>query len=63
VPRASGMDSTSHQDPADMAVLLQDQLDTNDDLHRRRRDCEATRLRDLWRDQIARSGMRLPPVL
>jgi hypothetical protein len=62
VPRVSGMDSASRQVPADMAALLQDQLDTNDDLHRRRRDCEASRMRDFWRDQIARSGICRPLV-
>jgi hypothetical protein len=47
VPRASDFDYESHREPAEMAVLLQDQLDTDEDLHKRCRDTETSILRDI----------------
>jgi hypothetical protein len=60
VPRPSGIDSSSHVERAEMAVLLQDQLDNEDQLHRRRRDTETSILREIVSNKIEINGFRLP---
>jgi DDE superfamily endonuclease len=60
VPRPSGADSSGHYEPADMAVLLQDELDTDDRLHKRRRDTETSLMRDIFTKSIELNGMRRP---
>jgi hypothetical protein len=60
VPRPSGVDSSSHHEPADMAILLQDQLDTEDQLHRRRGDTDTSHLRDIFTSSIELHGLRRP---
>jgi hypothetical protein len=62
IPRPSGCDSATHREPADMAVLLQDQLDTDDALHRRRRDLEYSTLRQMLSETIELHAMRRPTV-
>jgi DDE superfamily endonuclease len=58
VPRASDFDCASHREPAEMAVLLQYQLDTDEDLHKRRRDTETSILREILTDDIAHNALR-----
>jgi hypothetical protein len=58
VPRPSGADCSGHQEPADNAILLQGQLDADNLLHRRRRDMETSRLRQVLTDSIEFHGLR-----
>jgi hypothetical protein len=58
-----GVDTSSHQEQADMAVLLQDHLDTDDRLHKRRRDTDTSRLRQIFIDSIELNAFRRPLAL
>jgi hypothetical protein len=60
VPRSFDFDCASHREPAEMALLLQDQLDTDEYLHRRRRDTETSFLRDILTDDISHNALRRP---
>jgi DDE superfamily endonuclease len=60
VPRPCGVDTSSHQEQGDMAVLLQYQLDTDDRLHKRRRDPETSRLSQIFTDSIELNAFRRP---
>jgi hypothetical protein len=60
IPRPSGADSSGHYEPADMTVLLQDELDTDDRLQKRRRDTETSLMRDMFTKSIELNGMLRP---
>jgi hypothetical protein len=60
VPRPSGVDTSSQQEQADMAVLLQDQLDSDDRLQKRRRDTKTSRLRQIFTNNIELNAFRRP---
>jgi hypothetical protein len=60
VPRPSCVDISSHQEQADMEVLLQDQLDTDERLRKRRCDTETSRLRQTFTNSIELNAFRRP---
>jgi hypothetical protein len=62
VPHACECYCASHREPAEMAVLLQYQLGTDEYLHKRRRDIETSILRDILTDDIAHNALRRPRV-
>jgi hypothetical protein len=62
VPRASDFDCASHREPAYMALLLLNQLDTDEDLHKRRIDTETSILWDILTDDISHNALRRPRV-
>jgi DDE superfamily endonuclease len=62
VPDPSGIDNVGHRDAADMIVHLQDELDTDDVLHRRRRDLEVSVLREEFTRMIDDDGIVRPQV-
>jgi DDE superfamily endonuclease len=57
VPRPSTVDTCSHTVSPDYEVHEQDQLDTNDSLHRRRRDLEGSEQRVLLTSVVADLGL------
>jgi hypothetical protein len=62
VPDPSGIDNVGHRDAADMIVHLQNGLDTDDVLHRRRRDLEVSVLREEFTRMIDDDGIVRPQV-
>jgi hypothetical protein len=62
VPNPSGFDNVGPRDAADMKVYLQDELDTNDVLHRLRRDLEVSELREEFTRIIEDAGIVRPQI-
>jgi hypothetical protein len=60
VPRPSTVDISSHTVSPDYEVHEQDQLDTNDSLHRRRRDLEGSEQRLFLTSVVADLGLSRP---
>jgi hypothetical protein len=49
IPKPSTLDVSSHSDRLDMSVHLQINLETDEAMHRRRRDLEASEMRTFLR--------------
>ena len=62
VPPPSGIDTTYHSSDPDFSVLPQDLCDTDENLHRRRRDLERSDLRDRFTSEIKDEGLRRPSL-
>jgi DDE superfamily endonuclease len=59
-PNPLTSDVTSHGTPAHLTIVLQDEADTDDALHRRRRDLETCELRETFTNEIAETGLERP---
>jgi hypothetical protein len=62
VPRPSGYHSATRRETSNMSVILQDQLDTDDALNRRRRDLAYCTLRQMRTEAIELRSMRRPTI-
>jgi hypothetical protein len=62
VPDPSGLENVGHRDAADIKVYLQDELDTDDFFHRRRRDLEVSELREELTRIIEDVGLVRPQI-
>jgi DDE superfamily endonuclease len=62
VPDVYEEDNEQHRDAPDRAVHFQDGVDTDDVMHRRRRDLESSFLRDILTQELKDRGLRRPNV-
>jgi hypothetical protein len=60
IPEPSTLDVRSHSDGPDMSVHLQTNLDTDESMHRRRRDLEASEMRTDFPQAIKDAGYERP---
>jgi DDE superfamily endonuclease len=60
VPDFFEEDNEQHRDAPDRSVHFQDDVDTDDIMHRRRRDLESSSLRDIMTQELKDMGLRRP---
>jgi hypothetical protein len=60
IPEPSTLDVRSHSDKPDMSVHLQNNLDTDELMHRKRRDLEASEMRTAFTQAINDAGYERP---
>jgi hypothetical protein len=62
IPDPSTLDTRGHTEVADMSLNFQDELDMDEQMHRRRRDLEPSDLREMFTRQIQDEGLIRPLV-
>jgi hypothetical protein len=60
IPKPSTLDVRSHSDRPDMSVHLRNNLDTDEAMHRRRRDLEESEMRTAFTQAIKDAGYERP---